>query len=138
MLVVYPLLDLRRMPYKQDLHWYLRCIEEVIIRTLQRYDIVGIRDEINSGVWVGQKKIAAVGVSASRWFSTHGFAINISPDLSYFDTSVIIPCGIVGRGVTSIANEIGVTPSITSVADTTLDCFKEVFGISSILSLDIT
>ena len=137
MLVVYPLLDLRRNPYKQDLHWYLRSIEEVIIKTLQRYNIVGTRDEINSGVWVGKDKIAAVGVSASRWITTHGFAINVCPDLAYFDTSVIIPCGIAGRGVTSMAKELTIIPSIASVADTTMDCFQQVFGVSSILSMDI-
>jgi len=139
MLVVYPLLDLRREPYKQDLHWYLRCIEEVIIRTLERYSIAGTRDEINSGVWVNENKIAAVGVSASRWFSTHGFAININPDLSFFDPSIIIPCGLIGRGVTSMAKELAVDPpSITHVAGTVVECFREVFGVSSILSKDIT
>jgi lipoate-protein ligase B len=100
-LVVYPLLDLRRPPYKQDLHWYLQMVEEVVIQTMLAYDIKGNCNDINTGVWVGKEKVTAVGVTSSRWITTHGFALNVSPDLSFFDTN-IIPCGIKGRGVTSI------------------------------------
>jgi lipoyl(octanoyl) transferase len=133
-LVVYPLLDLQRKPYKQDLHWYLRMVEEVIILTLQQYNIDGVRDEINTGVWVGENKMAAVGVSSSRWITTHGFAVNVYPDLSYFDTSVIIPCGIGGRGVTSIAEVMkdrgdANVPSVEDVATVVLQSIQDVFGI---------
>jgi lipoyl(octanoyl) transferase len=133
-LVVYPLLDLQREPYKQDLHWYLRMVEEVIILTLQHYNIEGVRDEINTGVWVGENKVAAVGVSSSRWITTHGFAVNVYPDLSYFDTSVIIPCGIGGRGVTSIAEVMkdrgdSKVPSVEDVATVVLQSIQDVFGI---------
>lgn len=133
-LVVYPLLDLQREPYKQDLHWYLRMVEEVILLTLQHYKIDGVRDEINTGVWVGENKVAAVGVSSSRWITTHGFAINVYPDLSYFDTSVIIPCGIDGRGVTSIAEVMkdrgdAKAPSVEDVAAVVLQSIQDVFGI---------
>jgi lipoyl(octanoyl) transferase len=133
-LVVYPLLDLQREPYKQDLHWYLRMVEEVIILTLQHYNIEGIRDEINTGVWVGENKVAAVGVSSSRWITTHGFALNVNPDLSYFDTSVILPCGIDGRGVTSIAEVMkdrgdAKVPSVEDVATVVLQSIQDVFGI---------
>jgi lipoyl(octanoyl) transferase len=133
-LVVYPLLDLLREPYKQDLHWYLRMVEEVIILTLQHYNIDGVRDEINTGVWVCENKVAAVGVSSSRWITTHGFAINVYPDLSYFDTSVIIPCGIGGRGVTSIAEVLkdrgdANVPSVQDVATVVLQSIQDVFGI---------
>ena len=83
-LVVYPLLDLRRPPYKQDLHWYLQMVEEVVIQTLLAYEIKGYRDDINTGVWVGKEKVAAVGVTSSRWITTHGFALNVSPDQSFF------------------------------------------------------
>jgi lipoyl(octanoyl) transferase len=105
-LVVYPLLDLQNSAccYEQDLHWYLRQIETVIIQTLNDLGIANAtRDEINTGVWVDEKKVAAVGISSSRWITTHGFALNVDPDLSYFDTSTILPCGVEGRGVTSIA-----------------------------------
>jgi lipoyl(octanoyl) transferase len=133
-LVVYPLLDLQREPYKQDLHWYLRMVEEVIILTLQHYNINGVRDEINTGVWVGENKVAAVGVSSSRWITTHGFALNVSPDLSYFDTSVILPCGIDGRGVTSIAEVMKgrgdkTVPNVEDVATVVLQSIQDVFGI---------
>ena len=133
-LVVYPLLDLRRPPFQQDLHWYLRMVEEVVIQTLGEYDIEGVRDEINTGVWVGMDKVAAVGVSSSRWITTHGFALNVSPDLSYFDTSIITPCGIEGRGVTSIAKvmtERGDTniPDLQDVAGVVVKAMEEVFQV---------
>jgi lipoyl(octanoyl) transferase len=135
-LVVYPLLDLQREPYKQDLHWYLRMVEQVVILTLQHYNIDGVRDEINTGVWVGENKVAAVGVSSSRWITTHGFALNVYPDLSYFDTSVILPCGIDGKGVTSIAEvlkeragDAAKVPSVEDVATVVLQSIQDVFGI---------
>uniref|UniRef100_A0A7S2UPC7 lipoyl(octanoyl) transferase n=1 Tax=Attheya septentrionalis TaxID=420275 RepID=A0A7S2UPC7_9STRA len=134
-LVVYPLVNLRQSPFQQDLHWYLRMVEQVIIETLKVYDIEGTRDEEHTGVWVGEGKIAAVGVSSSRWITTHGFAINISPDLSLFDNSLIIPCGIEGRAVTSIervlkdrsvSNKI---PSLQQVATDTVKSFETIFGV---------
>jgi lipoyl(octanoyl) transferase len=133
-LVVYPNFDLRRAPFKQDLHWYLRMVEEVVIQTLGQFDIEGVRDEINTGVWVGTDKVAAVGVSSSRWITTHGFALNVSPDLSYFDTSIITPCGIAGRGVTSIAKvmtERGDTniPDLQQVAGVVVKAMEEVFQV---------
>jgi lipoyl(octanoyl) transferase len=76
-------------------------VEEVVIQTLLAYDIKGNCNDINTGIWVGKEKVTAVGVTSSRWITTHGFALNVSPDLSFFDTN-IIPCGIEGRGVTSI------------------------------------
>lgn len=128
-LVVYPLLDLSSGHFKKDLHWYLRCIEEVLIRALHEYGIDGVRDDINTGVWVGKKKIAAIGLSSARWITTHGFALNVDPDLNMFDTSLITPCGIQGRGVTSIANEISSkpTPTLQEIAGVVLDKFGEVF-----------
>jgi lipoyl(octanoyl) transferase len=134
-LVVYPLLDLRRSPYKQDLHWYLRMVEEVVIQTLSAYDIEGYRDKINTGVWVGEQKVAAVGVASSRWITTHGFAVNVSPDLSFFDTSNILPCGVEGRGVTSIKKILSERasfeiPTIECVAAETMRNLEKVFDIS--------
>ena len=87
------------------------------------------------GVWVGENKIAAIGVSASSWISTHGFALNVCPDLDYFDTSVILPCGIEGRGVTSIhkvleeRGEVLNRPTIEDVSQVALKCIIEVFDI---------
>ena len=135
-IVGYPLLDLREFPYKQDLHWYLRMVEEVVIETLKAYDIEGCRDEENTGVWVGDDKVAAVGVSSSRWITTHGFAINVCPDLKYFDTSIIIPCGIEGKGVTSISQilqERGIIEQVKllDVANTVVQSFEKVFGVET-------
>jgi len=146
-LVVYPLVDLRRPPFKKDLHWYLRAVEEVVLQMLKSYGIEGTRDEENTGIWVGDSKIAAVGVSCSRWITTHGFAINVSSDLSYFDTSLIIPCGIEGKGVTSIAQEMKkihgensgmdeisppiVPPSLEEVAEATIRSFEDVMGVKT-------
>jgi lipoyl(octanoyl) transferase len=133
-LVVYPLFDLQREHFEKDLHWFLRMVEEVIISSLKHYDIEAVRDEINTGVWVGQDKVAAVGVSASRWTTTHGFALNVNPDLSYFDTSVILPCGIDGRGVTSIAEVLeqrgeSSKPTVQEVASVVLENIRKVFQI---------
>eukprot|EP00536_Pseudo-nitzschia_multiseries_P000642 jgi/Psemu1/233862/estExt_Genewise1.C_80083 len=134
-LVVYPMLDLKHgISYKQDLHWYLRMIEEVIIQTLGHYNIIGERDDINTGVWVGKNKIAAVGISSSRWITTHGFALNLDPDLSYFDTSVILPCGIEGRGVTSMGEilrdrNVPHIPSIVEVAAVVTKAIEQVFRV---------
>jgi lipoyl(octanoyl) transferase len=135
-LVVYPLLDLRRPPFQQDLHWYLRMVEEVIIKTLAEYQIDSGRDQDNTGVWVGDYKVAAVGVAASKWITTHGFALNVSPDLSFFDASLMLPCGIEGKGVTSIAqvlkechgNDVAI-PSLQNVADVVVKKMQDVFGV---------
>lgn len=133
-LVVYPLLDLQQNPLQPDLKWYLHSIEQVIIDTLGEFDVQGVRDRINTGVWVDGCKVAAVGVSASRWITTHGFALNVSVDLDYFDTSIIIPCGIEGRGVTSLQEILqrrGETkvPSVLQVSEIVLDKLHKVFGI---------
>mmetsp|Transcript_28277 Transcript_28277/g.41518 ORF Transcript_28277/g.41518 Transcript_28277/m.41518 type:complete len:364 (+) Transcript_28277:24-1115(+) len=133
-LVMYPLLNLKQPNYQQDLHWYLRQIEEVIIQTLLHFDIKSNRDDINTGVWVGKNKIAAVGVSASKWITTHGLALNVSPNLEHFDKDIITPCGIEERGVTSISEVLRGTssehcPSLNEVADVALKCFGEVFHV---------
>ena len=142
-LVAYPLLDLKREPFQADLHWFLRMVEEIIIRSLNAYDIEGKRDDINTGVWVDERKVAAVGVSSSRWITTHGFAINVRPDLDYFDTSVILPCGIEDREVTSIAEILKKrghdnTPSVHEVAETVLKQMQQVFGIQSDTGMSLT
>lgn len=102
-LVGYPILDLK--PDRKDLHRYLRDLEEVLIRTLTSFDIRGERSEGYTGVWVEGRKIAAIGVRVSSgWITSHGFALNVRTDLSYFDT--IVPCGIREREVTSVSHEL--------------------------------
>jgi lipoate-protein ligase B len=92
----------------------------------------------NTGVWVGYNKIAAVGISSSRWITTHGFALNVNPDLSFFDTSVILPCGIEGKGVTSVAKVLSerrgedpqaVVPTLQEVATVVVKTMEDVFGV---------
>lgn len=101
--VAYPIIDLKG--WNQDLHVYCRSLEEVVIRSLGDFGIVGSRIKGATGVWVGNEKIAAIGVRVSRWVTSHGFALNVNPDLSYF--CQIIPCGIRDKGVTSMAKLLG-------------------------------
>ena len=128
-IVCYPLLDLTRNPFKKDLHWYLRSVEEVIIRVLSKYEIVGTRDDINSGVFVGKNKICAVGLSSSRWITTHGFALNVNCDMAYFDISMIMPCGLRERGVTSMNKLLGHHVEIEGVSSLIIEAFRDVFNV---------
>jgi lipoyl(octanoyl) transferase len=98
-LVGYPILNLRH--YRQDLHWYLRQLEEVIIETIALYGLKGDRVPGLTGVWVDDCKVAAIGIKVSRWIAMHGFAVNVCPDLSGFER--IVPCGISDRAVGSLA-----------------------------------
>jgi lipoyl(octanoyl) transferase len=98
-IVAYPILNLRH--YQQDLHWYLRQLEEVIIQVLALSNLTGNRIEGLTGVWVEGRKIAAIGIKVSKWITMHGFALNVCPDLAGFDR--IIPCGISDRSVVSMA-----------------------------------
>ncbi len=107
--VGYPILDLEN--FFTDIHKYLRLLEEVIILTLKEYNIIGVRSEGETGVWIDvgtpfARKICAMGVRASRWVTMHGFALNVNANLGYFDN--IIPCGIKGKAVTSMQVELGV------------------------------
>lgn len=97
--VGYPILNLRR--HRLDLHWYLRQLEAVIIGTLASFGLQGDRIPGLTGVWVEGRKVAAIGIKASRWITMHGFALNVCPDLSGFEQ--IVPCGIRDRAVGSMA-----------------------------------
>ena len=108
-IVGYPILDLEKI--YTDIGKYLRNIEEVIIKTIAHYGIIGERSAGETGVWIDagikgkERKICAIGVRCSRWITMHGFALNVNTDLDYFKN--IIPCGIVDKQVTSIKNELG-------------------------------
>lgn len=133
-LVLYPLLNLRRQHYEQDLHWYLRQMEQVIIKSLQEgYNIHSGRDAINTGVWVNRQKVAAVGVSSSRWITTHGCALNVDLGLDAFRKEIINPCGIEERDVTSLKDIMEKDgrecPTVEEVADVVVRCFGEVFDV---------
>src|SRR5206468_11309408 len=97
-IVGYPIVDLR--PDRCDVHRYVRDLEEVLIRTVAEFGVTAHRVDGLTGVWVGQEKLAAIGVRISRWITSHGFALNVNTDLGYFN--LIIPCGIADRGVTSL------------------------------------
>jgi lipoyl(octanoyl) transferase len=124
-IVGYPILDLNN--YYQDIHRYLRDIEEVLILTLKDFGVAGRRSEGFTGVWVGSDKIAAIGVKVSRWITMHGFAFNVNTDLSYFDR--IIPCGIFHKGVTSLKEILGCEIEIEKVNKTIVKNFEKVFSV---------
>ena len=134
-LVGYPVVDLKR--HRRDLHWYLRQVEEALIRALAAYGIRGWRSPGYTGVWVGDepgvaggtRKIASIGVHARDWVTWHGFALNVETDLSYFD--LIVPCGIQGVTMTSVRRELGDrAPSLPEFARTAAAAFGEVFGLA--------
>jgi lipoate-protein ligase B len=122
----YPIIDLRH--FKKDLYWYLRQLEEVIIKVLSEYDISGKRVEGYTGVWVGDEKIAAIGIAVRRWITYHGFALNVNPDMSHFD--MIIPCGIADKKVTSIEKLTNQRMDVETVADKLTSAFAEIFKVN--------
>jgi lipoyl(octanoyl) transferase len=122
-IVGYPIIDLNN--YFLDIHRYLRSLEEVIIRTIAAYGILGQREKGMTGVWVNNEKIAAIGVKVSRWVTMHGFALNVNTDLSKFDR--IIPCGIFHKGVTSMQRTMDRDVSIESVQEAIVESFAAVF-----------
>lgn len=131
-LVGYPILDLK--PDRCDLHRYVRDIEEAIIRALRTFDIEAGRITGLTGVWVGDEKICAIGVRVSSgWITSHGFALNVTTDLSYF--GAIVPCGITDRGVTSLARLLGAdTPDMATVCDAVASEFASVFAREIVVS----
>ena len=121
-LVCYPVIDLNN--YNKSVTWYINLIEESIIKVLRKNKIEAIKKESPLvGIWVEDEKIAAIGVRLSRWISTHGFAININTDLSYFDG--IIPCGIFDYGVTSIEKVLDEKIDIKLIAHQVEESFLE-------------
>ncbi|EGJ32488.1 lipoate-protein ligase B [Moorena producens 3L] len=126
-LVGYPILNLRY--YRQDLHWYLRQLEEVLIQVLAVYGLKGERVAGMTGVWLEGCKVAAIGIKVKRWITMHGFALNVCPDLAGFNH--IVPCGIADKPVGSLAQFI----ADLSVEQVRLDLcgkFAEVFGLQLI------
>ncbi len=133
-IVGYPILDLDR--HFTDIHKYLRLLEEVIIRTCAEFDIEAGRIEGYTGVWVGNRKICAMGIRCSRWVTMHGFALNANTDLSYFKH--IVPCGITGKEVTSIEKILGHTVSEETVKGYLATHFENVFGVRIIKNCTLT
>jgi lipoyl(octanoyl) transferase len=121
--VAYPILDLS--PDRRDVHRYVRDLEEVMIRTCADYGVAAGRVPGLTGAWVGQDKVGAIGVRIARWVTSHGLALNVSTDLSAFD--LIVPCGIRGRGVTSLERLLGRAVPLDGVMDRLALHFAEVF-----------
>ncbi|MEI8281046.1 MAG: lipoyl(octanoyl) transferase LipB [Armatimonadota bacterium] len=123
-LVAYPIFDVAK--HGQDLHRWMRDLEQTVIQALQEFDLNGERLDINSGVWINEKKVCAIGIKIKRWVSMHGIAINCNPDLSPFST--IVPCGIRSHGVTSISQELGRIVTVEDFAPALLRGFESVFN----------
>lgn len=124
-LVGYPILDLK--PDRQDLHRYLRDLEEMLIGVLGEFGLVAGRKEGLTGVWVDDRKLAAIGVRVSSgWITSHGFALNVTTDLSFF--GAIIPCGIRDHGVGSISEEVGRAVSLAEAEAAVVRQMERVFG----------
>src|SRR6185369_3164136 len=127
-LVGYPIVDLKR--HKRDLHWYLRQVEEALIRSIAPFGLAGDRRPGLTGVWTQGRKLASIGVHARDWVTWHGFALNVTTDLSYFD--LMVPCGIANVTMTSMARELGRSaPPMSAVEAAVADAFGEVFGLVS-------
>jgi len=126
-LVGYPIIDLKR--HKQDLHWYLRQLEQALINSLGTYGIVAEQNTGLTGVWTRSRKIASIGVHARDWVTWHGFALNVTTDLSYFD--LIVPCGISGVEMTSMARELGADPNAEDVRRTVCESFAATFDLKT-------
>lgn len=122
-LVGYPIVDLGP---GADLVKYVRRLEDVMIGTAARFGVAADRNVCNSGVWVGEAKLGAIGVRVARNVTKHGFALNVAPDLSYFDG--IVACGLSDKGVTSLASQLGRRPPIGEVAVICAHEFGKVFG----------
>ena len=126
-IIGYPILDLK--PRGQDLHRYLRALEDFLIALLQDFGVAGERREGLTGVWVGGKKIASIGVGVRRWITMHGFALNVCGDLAPFGR--ITPCGIAGVEMTSIERERGGDVDVESVARRTEEFFLKTASLGT-------
>jgi lipoyl(octanoyl) transferase len=132
-IVAYPIFDLNM--HKKDLHWFAHSLEKTVLDTLDLHNIEGERSDVNTGVWVKKNKISAIGVTASRWITMHGIALNVNCDIKNFNE--IVPCGISlpGRGVCSMSsvfeNKSGTHPSfvISDVAEHWIKSFAVVFNL---------
>ena len=129
-LVVYPIVDLRSK-LRKDVHRYLRNLEMTVIRTLESFGLRAKRRPPFTGIWIEDKKIAAIGVAVRRAITFHGLALNVNTDLAYFKR--IIPCGLPWADVTSMANELGAEQNLFAVKKRFREHFAEVFGYRDVI-----
>ena len=132
-LVGYPIVDLKR--HTQDLHWYLRRVEEALIRALASFGLEAARVAGRTGVWTQGRKLASIGVHARDWVTWHGFALNVTTDLTYFD--LVVPCGIAEVEMTSVARETGAVAAEHRALEETIrervaDAFAAVFALDPV------
>ena len=133
-LVAYPIFDLNN--YKQETHLFLRQLEEVIIKTVESYNLKAERIKGLTGVWVDGKKVASIGVAAKKWITFHGLALNVNTDLKYF--SYIHPCGMLDKKVTSIAELLKRKVDFQEVKDKIVDEFAEIFTLRIVKNKNLT
>ncbi|MGK9476151.1 lipoyl(octanoyl) transferase LipB [Melioribacter sp. OK-6-Me] len=131
-IVGYPIIDLKE--WKEDTHAYLRNLEQLIINVCKKHGLDAGRKEGLTGVWIEDRKIAAIGIKVSRWITMHGFAFNINTDLSLFDG--IIPCGIRDKEVTSLEKETGRTHDINSIKKELVEEFVKIFEYRHYVEFD--
>ena len=123
-LVGYPIIDLK--PDRCDVHQYVRDLEEVMIRMAAAFGVTAGRIPGLTGAWVGDEKLAAIGVRIARWVTSHGFAFNVNTALNHFD--FIVPCGITDKGVTSLQQQLGRSIPMAEVEMAAAEAFSEVFS----------
>lgn len=124
-LVVYPIIDLRSK-LRKDVHRYVRNLESAAIQTLKDFGLLATRRPPFTGIWIGDKKIAAIGVAVRRCITFHGLALNVNTDLTYFDR--IIPCGLAWAGVTSMKEELRTEQNLPHIRERFLHNFSEIFS----------
>jgi lipoyl(octanoyl) transferase len=124
-LVGYPILDLTQ--HRRDISWYMRSLEQILIYTARDFGIETGRSPDAPGVWVGNDKLAAMGVHLARWVTSHGFALNVNTDLRYFEW--IVPCGLHDKGVTSLAKLLDRPVGMETVTASVVQHFGTVFGL---------
>ena len=126
-LVGYPIIDLKQ--HRKDLHWYLRQVEEALIVAMAEFGLTCGREAGLTGVWTSGRKLASIGVHARDWVTWHGFALNVTTDLGYFD--LMVPCGIQSVTMTSVQSELGAAaPSMERVQDAVCAAFGSVFDLA--------
>ena len=128
-MVVYPIVNLRSK-LRKEVHRYVRNLEQSAILTLGHFGIAAMRRPPHTGIWIGDRKIAAIGVAVRRSITFHGLALNVNTDLSYFNR--IIPCGLTWANVTSMAKELGAEQNLVDVRNQFLHHFAEQFGYSNV------
>lgn len=124
-LIGYPILNLKKFVRNGSIKWYVEQLERMIIRVCAELGLKGETDRVNNGVWVRGKKICAVGVHGKRYVTSHGFALNCNTDLRWFDH--IVPCGIQGKGVTSLTRELDINVNVTDILPLVRTAFQDQF-----------